>query len=200
MKSGHSKTPVAAGQRFGRLTTVCDVGRSSDGHRTWKCVCDCGNECVRQTNNLRTKSLASCGCANRDLHIIHGMKSSKTYISWQAAKRRCHAESDKDFHRYGAKGIQMCDEWRDSFEAFYSHMGEKPTGMSLDRFPDINGNYEPGNCRWATFSDQNKNRKVSVHIEWRGKKQHLSVVASDLGITYGAAFMRLKRGKLHDFL
>lgn len=196
--AGYSTNPVDVGQKFGRLTVVEICGRSADGHKTWKCVCECGTTCIRQSNNLKSSKLSNCGCALRDLAVKHGMKYSGTYNSWQSAKRRCHTEGDKDFKRYGAVGIQMCSEWRDSFESFFAYMGVRPEGMSLDRFPNTSGNYEPGNCRWATTTEQNRNRRVSTFVDWRGAKTHLSVVASEIGITYGAAFMRLKRGKLHE--
>jgi len=187
---------VCAGQRFDRLVTVSDAGRSADGHRTWLCRCDCGAECVRQSNVLQTKAYSSCGCAARDLHVTHGMRGTPEYSSWQAAKRRCHNSADKDFHRYGARGIRMCDEWRNCFEAFFAYMGPRPAGTSLER-KNVDCNYEPGNCVWATPIEQSRNRRTSVYVEFKGTRLHLMEVAESLGITYGAAFMRLKRGQIH---
>lgn len=91
----------------------------------------------------------------------------------------------------------MCQRWRDSFEDFYADMGERPDGKTLERL-NTNGNYEPGNCVWATPLEQGRNKRASVFVEKQGVRLHLSCVAEKLGITYGAAYMRLKKGKLHD--
>lgn len=189
--------PVTAAQRYGRLVTVADAGRSADGHRLWLCRCDCGKEVVRQSNNLKLRATPSCGCASRDIHVRHGMRGTREYASWIAAKRRCHQPDDKDYQRYGARGIQMCAEWRASFEAFHAYMGNRPKGMTLER-QDTNGNYEPGNCVWATPLTQARNRRTSIHVNWRGELQPLAVIAADLGITHGAAYMRLKKGTLSE--
>ncbi len=194
---------IAAGQVFGMLTVIERSGSSPDGHAKWLCRCACGASTVKATNNLRTsRCIQSCGCEGKRLqaqsHETHGMRNSREYQSWRAAKERCHNPASKDYPRYGGKGISMCDEWRNSFEAFHAHMGSRPADTTLDRYPDQSGNYEPGNCRWATTIEQNRNRRSSVTVEWRGAPTGLAVVAKELGITYGAAFMRYKRGKLHE--
>lgn len=190
---------VRAGDTFGRLTAVRDVGRSNDGHRVWLCKCQCGAECTRQSNNLQAKALVSCGCAQRDLRVKHGGKGTSAYDAWAGAIGRCGNAASKDFHKYGGRGITVCDRWRHSFENFIADMGEKPSGTSLDRI-DNNGNYEPGNCRWATATEQVRNRRNSAHVEWGGRSLPLAEVAALIGITYGAAFMRLKRGTLNEHL
>lgn len=194
--SGYSRNRITENQRFGSLVTVRDVGRSADGHRLWLCACDCGTECTRQTNNLRSAGYKSCGCAQRELRSKHGMRNSPEYTSWQAMKARCRNPTDKDYPRYGGRGISICHEWVDSFEAFFADMGRRPSGMTLERI-DTNGNYEPGNCEWATPTEQARNRRRSVYVQWKGRRAHLADVAEELGISYGAAFMRLKRGHLN---
>lgn len=206
--SPSKKRRIQSGDVFGMLTTIKVIDRAPDKHLVWLCECECGNFCRKKTNSLRTSSrtgtTASCGCIletkNREQATKHGMKGSKEYSSWQAAKERCHNPTSKDFHRYGAVGVKMHPEWRDSFEAFYRDMGSRPEGTTLDRWPDPNGNYEPGNCRWATPLQQAHNRRNTVMVIGpSGKKKPLSTIAPRLGLTYGAAFMRLKRGKLHDY-
>lgn len=194
--AGYSHNPIRANQRFGSLLTIKDVGRAADGHRVWLCACDCGVECERQTNNLRSAGFKSCGCAQKELQKKHGMKNSPEYSSWQSMKARCRNPSYKDYPRYGGRGISVCSEWADSFEAFFSDMGQRPAGMTLERI-DTNGHYEPGNCEWATPTEQARNRRRSVYVNWKSRRVHLADVANELGITYGAAFMRLKRGKLN---
>lgn len=189
---------VRQGHRFGRLVTQSEAGRSADQHKLWLCRCDCGNECIRQSNNLKLSGMPSCGCAQRDLQSTHGMRGTPTYASWQSAIGRCHSLTNKDYYRYGAIGIHVCDRWRSSFEAFLADMGERPAGTTLDRWPNPRGAYEPGNCRWATPIEQSRNRKNSIYVEWNGARVLVAEIADQLGISVGAAHMRLRRGKLHD--
>lgn len=151
--------------------------------------------------DARIGRVSSCGCVGAAVQkshaTTHGMKGTATYDSWRGAKGRCTNPDDKNYPRYGGRGIKVCQEWQESFENFLSDMGERPDGTALDRI-DVNGDYEPGNCRWATATQQARNRRRPVYVERNGKKAHLSEVAEEMGITYGAAFMRLKRGKLHD--
>lgn len=199
---------IKAGDRFGMLTVSSLVGNSADRHRVWLCICDCGSSCEKKTNVLRASqrnnSRTSCGCiaeeVNREQATKHGMRGSRTYTSWQAAIERCHNPTSKDYQRYGAIGVSVCDEWRKSFEAFRRDMGDRPEGTSLDRWPNPSGNYEPANCRWATPKEQANNRRNTVIVVGRNDEQKtLSSVAEELGISYGAASMRLKRGKLNDY-
>lgn len=202
------RVPIRAGLRFGMLVTVDVAGAAADGHRTWICRCDCGKTCIRKTNVLRAserrRSMSSCGCVseevNRTQATTHGMRGTREYGSWRSAVERCCNPNSKDFHRYGAAGVLICPEWRESFEAFYEDMGPRPAGTTLDRWPDRFGNYEPGNCRWATAAQQANNRRNTVFVVGQdGRKEPLSDVSRRLGISYGAAFMRLKRGNLNDY-
>lgn len=185
-------------KRFGQLTGVRILEkRAADKHLLGLWRCDCGEEreiIISRVVNGYTKS---CGCLISQNGTTHGMKKTSTYSSWSAAKTRCHNQNSKDFPRYGALGISMHERWRDSFEEFYKDMGDRPANTSLDRWPNRNGNYEPGNCRWATREEQGRNRDKSIWVTWKGRVVHLSETAADLGITYGAAFQRLKRGKLY---
>lgn len=190
---------IREGDRFGALLVLEDAGRANDGHRIWRCLCDCGATAMKQSNNLKASPMASCGCLARAsakaAHTIHGMRRSTEYASWSSAKDRCHNSSSKDFKRYGGRGISMSPEWRESFEVFFSDMGSKPHGHTLER-KDTNGGYSRDNCIWATPKDQARNRRRSIYLVWRGKSTHLSEIAAELNITYGAAYQRLKRGSL----
>src|SRR5882757_3130190 len=152
------------GQRFTRLVVIAREPNDNTGNTMWKCLCDCGKTITASAQNLKHKRTQSCGCLHRDRmessagpgnwNYKHGQSSykklaSRAYKSWESAIRRCHNPRDKDYYRYGAKGIVVCDRWKNSFEDFFQDMGERPANMTLDRFPNKVGNYEPGNCRWA---------------------------------------------------
>jgi hypothetical protein len=146
------------GRVFGRLTVLCPssgrYSRSGQAKTRWKCKCSCGLEVRVDTAHLRRGTTKSCGCLNLEQTIqrstSHGMRNSPTYNSWASMKRRCGRG------RY--RGITFCDRWGD-FKNFLEDMGERPEGKTLDRYPNREGNYEPGNCRWATPKEQANNRK-----------------------------------------
>lgn len=150
------------GQKFSRLTVVCRAeSRILSGKlRTyWRCQCECGEEIEVLAESLVTGNTKSCGCAkNWWWSKTHALSKSKTYSAWAAAKSRCLNSDHPSYRHYGGRGIQMCKRWRDSFEAFLSDMGCAPGGLELDRI-DNDGDYEPGNCRWTTRSEQLRNRR-----------------------------------------
>lgn len=154
------------GVRFGRLTVVRMLTERRNRRAVYVCRCDCGAEKELIGTALRAGDAISCGCYDRERRRTHGQasggKHSLTYVSWSAAIQRCTNPRNPKYANYGGRGIGICDRWRNSFEAFLTDMGERPTaGHSLDRHPDQNGNYEPGNCRWATVVEQNRNTRAS---------------------------------------
>lgn len=162
-----------AGQRYGRLLVLTQAPHIT-GNTAWLCQCDCGGEKVVPSSYLRTGSTKSCGCLPREQYGLNGKLSSTThgqasnptltYNSWNAMKQRCFNPLATNYHKYGARGITVDPSWVDSFETFFADMGERPAGTSLDRI-DTAGNYEPGNCRWATPTEQNQNRRRSSSSE-----------------------------------
>lgn len=112
----------------------------------------------------------------------HGMHGTPTYGSWRSMKRRCHDPKHKSYPRYGARGVAVCDRWRESFESFLADMGPRPNGKTLDRFPNPNGHYEPGNCRWATPAEQARNRRDNVLVTIGERTQCLADWAKEYGI------------------
>ena len=158
------------GKRFGRLIAIECLGRDPKSmYRLWRCMCDCGKEVTVNTNALTQGDTKSCGCLKHDVVIernrTHGMSKSRLYSVWASMKRRCYISTCKEYRLYGARGIRVCDEWRNSFQAFYdwaisSGYDEKaPRGKcTIDRI-DNDGDYEPTNCRIADMSTQIRNRR-----------------------------------------
>jgi hypothetical protein len=156
--------PIEAGQKFGRLTAVSFENHDRHGNVRWNFRCDCGESTVQYVSVARRSKISSCGCRRRELAIsngkqstTHGMHRTTTYRSWECMCRRCRSPKDKSYKNYGGRGITVSARW-DSFENFFADMGERPQGTSLDRINN-NGNYEPGNCRWATTQEQAKNKR-----------------------------------------
>lgn len=166
MKHGNRFIDIT-GNRYGRLLVLSFSKKGEDGKTLFECKCDCGKTHTTRRRNLVSGSSTSCGCFRREFigekSVTHGLSrvSSKAseYVAWQQMKHRCLNPKNRAWHRYGGRGIKVCDEWINSFENFLADMGFKPTPThSLDRFPNNDGNYEPGNCRWATKKEQANNR------------------------------------------
>ena len=159
-------------KRFANLVVIECVGRDKHGNALWNCRCDCGNEKVIRRGVLLSGKAKSCGCMHREAsikaHTIHGKYKSKIYSTWHGMKDRCCNENTKYYKFYGGRGITVCDEWKDNFQAFYdyvsqlSHYGEE--GYTLDRINN-EGNYEPGNVRWATKKEQASNRRRRQNVK-----------------------------------
>lgn len=151
------------GKRFGRLTVVA-LAENIGGKRGWQCKCDCGSAPVVRHDHLAGGRVVSCGChraaASGARNRTHGRSRTAEYRIWRNMLNRCHWDKWPEWHLYGGRGITVCDEWRASFEAFFVHMGERPTSThSIDRI-DGNKGYEPGNCRWATPTEQARNTRT----------------------------------------
>ena len=152
------------GQRFGRLVVIERAG-SRYGHSAWLCKCDCGNTIVATASNLKGRT-TSCGCYQREAaaraKTKHGKAHTKIHYIWLAMKKRCFNENSSQFKDWGGRGITVCDEWKNDFQAFYDYVSKLPhfgeAGYSLDRINN-DGNYEPNNVRWATRIEQNNNRR-----------------------------------------
>jgi hypothetical protein len=156
------------GVRFGRLIAIRRVNRKKTNRPSWWCICDCRKRVIVDRSGLVTGRTTSCGCYRRELQrklkTIHGhtprnIAPSPEYHSWVSMKQRCFNADGKNYNNYGGRGITVCERWTSSFENFLKDMGSKPSSdHSLDRM-NVNGNYEPSNCKWATKKEQKDNQR-----------------------------------------
>ena len=194
-------TPIGA--VFSRLKVISQPFKSEVGRWCVTCRCSCGTEKPIQAKHLVSGATISCGCVRNGLpndknrkhgHSASGRRPSPTYLSWTAAKSRCFDTKDRDYANYGGCGIKVCDRWRDDFAAFLGDMGERPAGMTLDRHPNTDGHYEPGNCRWATAAQQGNNKRNNVLIEHNGKMKTGTQIAREFGIEPTVFLNRISKG------
>lgn len=172
-----------AGKRFGKLTAV-KRAESRNGKTRWTCQCDCGNVTIVDYWNLKSGNTTSCGCVHRESIRTHGEANSRLHGVWKNMKARCYYEGAEGYKNYGGRGISVCDEWRNSFEAFrnwaYSNGYDDSKPMkecTLDRI-DANGNYCPENCRWVDFHTQALNKR---------KRKTRNVLCVETGKIYRSA-------------
>lgn len=190
------------GHRFGRWQVIDRAVQGRAGRTAWNCVCDCGNKKVVVTKTLRNGISQSCGCLMKEIvsatNIKHGhyrgRKRSPEYSVWVGIKQRCFDSNMNIYPYYGGRGITMCDRWKNDFLLFLKDMGTRPSkNHSIDRI-DNNGNYEPGNCKWSTRSEQMRNKRNSRYITINGETLHTKEWAEKLGIKAATINMRINRG------
>ena len=187
--------------KYGRLTVLGESpDRSSDGRVMWRCRCDCGTEIVRIAKAVKSGNTKSCGCINKERLTAqnkatakHGMTGTRAHTAWINMQERCLNPNHNSYHRYGGRGVKICQRWLDSFTNFHDDMGDPPKGMSLDRI-DVDGDYEPSNCRWATDEEQSNNRENNRYLEFGGKKQTIAQWAREVGMSREALRYRINAG------
>jgi hypothetical protein len=187
------------GEQYGRLTVKTELSRIQRYRRRFLCECTCGGSIETELSGLRSGNTASCGCLRREVTSqrtrTHGMCSRTEYNIWNAMKQRCNNPHAVNYERYGGAGIRVCKKWEESFEAFFAHVGPRPShAHSLERKKNELG-YQPGNVVWATSAEQRRNTKQNVWVEMDGRRQILKDWCRELGIaSYKLASERIIGG------
>lgn len=185
------------GDKYGSLTVIKFAGMNRLNQASWLCQCACGKEKVVFGGNLNSGHTTSCGCLkglrkHGDNKTTH---RTKEYNTWASMIQRCENPNAVEFHNYGGRGVNVCSKWRNSYAAFLKDVGRRPSdNHSLDRWPDKDGNYEPGNVRWATPMEQMRNTRRNVFIDVRGERLHLAEAARKYNVAPAKLGYRLRHG------
>lgn len=194
--SGHPKD--ITNQRFGRLVAIRPEFKDKRNHWHWLCRCDCGNEKVIALSSLTRGLTRSCGCLDKEAHLLrpnaatHGMTGTRLHRIWKAMKTRCYNPNTYDYKTYGAKGIRVCDEWKNDFMAFHDWAINNGYSdkLSIDRI-EVNGDYCPENCRWASDVTQANNKASTRYVEYNGKSYTLTELSQMTGFTRETLYYRI---------
>jgi len=203
LKNGHTKScgciskdkvNEIIGQKFGRLTVIERAENGKNGEPRWLCKCDCGNETIARGSFLKNGRVKSCGCIAREKIVITNDKEKRLHRIWSAIKTRCYNKNAKSYKNYGGRGIKICDEWLDNFTNFskWSLQNGYKDYLSIDRI-DVNGNYEPSNCKWSTDKEQANNKRNTLYITYNNKTQSLRQWCDELNLKYKTIANRIKR-------
>ena len=188
------------GQRFGRLVVLSMTDERIKRRVVWECRCDCGNICRVMSGRLLSGRKASCGCYMREAagksRIKHHMSGQPLHVVWQGMIQRCTNKHHKNFDNYGGRGIRVCDEWRNSFKAFYewAMANGYENKLTVDRI-DVDGDYCPENCRLITMKEQANNRRNNRLLTYEGETHTLAEWSTITGISYSAIYQRVRSGK-----
>ena len=194
------KTEFTIGKKIGRLTIQKAVISLNDGRKYLKCLCDCGRKLMVLEKNVSRGATKSCGCLRSEItsarNRSHGLSNSEEYQIWCGIIKRCENRKSLGFKNYGGRGISICKRWRSDFNFFIKDMGKRPSkNHSIDRV-DVNGNYSPENCRWASKSIQMRNTRRARFIDLNGEPTPLAEAAEKMNISKSTLYSRIKRNKL----
>ena len=191
------------GQKFHRLTVI-ERAESTPGNRgkRWLCQCECGNQTIARNDSLKNGRSKSCGCYKNEqaskrivsINKTHGMNNTPEHMCWKGLMNRCNNKNSPSYKDYGGRGIKVCESWK-KFENFYKDMGKRPEGTSIDRI-DVNGDYCPENCRWASRQVQNNNTRKNKYITHNGETKTLS----EWSRVYNIPVWKLSQRMLRDNL
>lgn len=194
------RPPITPGNRYGRLTAVEFVGRNTRYEPMWRFRCQCGREVIIVETSITQSLTKSCGCLFLEMTIAkghgnatHGKSRSVEYRTWIGMLARCQNPKNKLFRNYGSRGIEVCERWQ-MFENFFADMGSRPSPQhSIDR-KNNNGDYEPGNCRWATPTQQSRNHRGNRIVVVDGVKMTFAEASEGAAVSAFTVRTRVKRG------
>lgn len=202
LKSGHTKScgclvseEDITNKTFNRLTAIKFHHKDRRGKSYWVFRCSCGNEVVARKSSVTFGEIKSCGCSKKTSHVTHGLSKSDLYSVFHAMKQRCFNKNCREYHNYGARGITICTAWLNDSESFFTwalNNGYKK-GLTIDRI-DNNGNYCPENCRWSTLDVQQRNKRSTRLLKYRGETRCEADWADLYKINRNTFRCRLKRG------
>lgn len=185
------------GEKFGKLTVIERVD-TPHGHVRWRCKCDCGKECVVYGSSLKSGNTTSCGCYKaenaRRLYSTVRQNDKQLYAIWNGIKQRCLNKNNRDYHNYGGRGIEICDEWANKYEAFYYwaiRSGYK-TGLQIDRINN-NGNYCESNCRFVNRKTQANNKRNNILYTIDGTTKSLAQWCNEYNQNYYMVYQRVSK-------
>ena len=183
------------GNKYGRLT-VLNYSHIKNHKSYWRCKCECGNETIVRSDCLKDGSTKSCGCFNIDGHKVENpLSQDKLYHVYHGMIQRCNNSNTKYYKHYGGRGIKVCNEWLKDFNVFKKWAMENgyEDGLTIDR-RDVNGNYEPDNCRWVDQKTQCNNTRRNVNITYHGETHNLTEWSEILGINRNTLNYRINNG------
>lgn len=183
-----------SGKVFGKLTVVRHVGKDRHSHNRWLCQCECGNMTVVDTSCLVQGKTKSCGCA-KIVEKQDGRTGTRLYNIYNEMKYRCYGQYSTNYRHYGGRGITMCDEWKNDFITFkdWALSHGYNDSLTIDRI-DVNGNYCPENCRWATMLEQSNNKRNTIKMTYGGVTKPLSIWAKEFGLSYMTVYHKYRKG------
>ena len=187
------------GKKYGRWTVLRRVPYNDKANKVqWLCRCDCGEERIINSGSLLSGNSKSCGCLKREATSerikTHGRSNERVYHIWQGIKKRCTDQNCCVFHHYGGRGISVCEEWT-RFEPFFKWATENgyDDGLTIDRI-DVNGDYSPGNCRWATQKEQKNNKRNNHYLVFKGERKSMARWCDELNLPYSTIRRRINAG------
>lgn len=203
----NNKVNDLSGKRVGRLTVtdVYEIRRTGLKNKTyWKCKCDCGEVKYLRSDALSLSKIKSCGCINKmgmSGKYSHGQTKTKLYQKWSDIRQRCNNINNCNYHKYGARGIEMCKEWESNFLNFmeWAYKANYNETLTIDRI-DNNGNYTPSNCKWSTNKEQQQNKRTTVYLTLGDKTMNVGKWSVYFGTSRGYIGALVRRGKTADFI
>lgn len=187
------------GKKYGRLTVIRRLENAPKGVVRWECKCDCGNVAIVRSGDLKNGAVKSCGCLRSDIgkrSTTHGMSKTRLYQTWVNIRGRCCRTNNPAYSLYGGRGIMICDDWKNSFEAFarWALANGYQDDLTIERI-DYNKGYMPENCKWISMGEQANNRRSNVSITFNNETHNLSQWCKIYGKEYNLVYNRIHKNK-----